>query len=158
MSTTTLTDPKVVDLGERFGPIGPLVWTALMCHAGQQDSGGEVDLSFRTLAFETFSDEQTVKAVVEATIESGLCHAESRDGHAESRSVRVRLKAWKRLQATGRKARQREREKGLDQADVTDGHAESRDVTTDRQTDRQTEKNAQARVSPYDKKTVEVQV
>jgi hypothetical protein len=132
MSTRTLTDPKVIQLGERHGPVGPLLWTALLCHAGAQEKKGKVQLAFRTLAFELFSEVDTVNSVLDTAIEIGLCHTVSRDVHG----FEVELPRWERYQATGRKARERERKKGLKQADVTPGHTVSRDVTTDRQTDK----------------------
>lgn len=127
MSTRTLTDPKVIQLGEKHGPLGPLLWTSLLCHAGAQESGGEVELSFRALAFELFSEARMVREALDTAIEVGLCHGVSRDVHG----FKVRIPGWKKWQATGRKARQREREKAHEQADVTDRHTMPRDVTTD---------------------------
>lgn len=132
MSTRTLTDPKVIQLGEKHGPVGPLLWTALLCHAGAQEKKGKVQLAFRTLAFELFSDVDTVNSVLDTAIEIGLCHTLSRDVHG----FEVELPKWERYQATGRQSRKRERDKAHEQADVTQGHTASRDVTTDRQTDR----------------------
>lgn len=128
MSTRTLNDPKVEMLGETHGPVGGLVWTALLCLAGLQEKGGEVETTYRALAHEAFSDAETVKAVIDSAIEAGLCHEVSRD----VRGVVVRLPKWKTWQATGRKAKERatkkEERKPHEQADVTPSHAPSRDV------------------------------
>lgn len=145
MSTRTLTDPKVIQLGERHGPIGPLLWTALLCHAGAQEKKGKVQLAFRTLAYELFSDAETVNAVLDSADEIGLCHTLSRDDHG----FEVELPRWERYQSNGRQSRKRERDKALEQADVTESHGESRDVTTDRQTEKTENSSNSARVAPF---------
>ncbi|HET7455416.1 MAG TPA: hypothetical protein VFJ76_07845 [Solirubrobacterales bacterium] len=152
MSTKTFSDPKVVQLGEKHGPVGLAWWTLLLCEAGAQEKGGTVEVSFRTFSFELHTDAETVGAVLETAERIGLCHKVSRDVH----SFKTSIPAWKRWQAAGRKAEERNRRK---QADVTDSHEPSRDVTTDRQRDKQ-RNSAQARadISPYDRKTKEVHV
>jgi hypothetical protein len=148
MSTTTYTDPKVIVLGERHGPIGPLVWTALMCHAGRQERAGEFQITLRTLSHELFSDAETVAAVIATAEEIRLCEVVNRD----AMGMTLRLPTWERYQATGRKARQRARDdegkKPHEKADVTESHGESRDVTTDRQTDKTENSSNSARVAP----------
>jgi hypothetical protein len=124
MSTRILSDPKVEQLGERHGAVGPLVWVSLLCHAGAQEAGGKVERTYRATAHEVFSDSETVSAVVDSAVELGLCHAVSRDVHG----FILELSAWKRWQAAGRKARERAARKPHEQADVTDSHAVSRDV------------------------------
>jgi len=150
MSTQTFSDPKVVQLGERHGPVGLAWWTLLLCEAGAQEKGGTVEVSFRTFAFDLHADAETVGAVLDTAERIGLCHTVSRDVHG----FKITLPAWKRWQAAGRKAEQRKR---LKQADVTNRHDESRDVTTDRHTDKQ-KRSAGAGVSPYDKRTKTVHV
>lgn len=137
MSTQTFTDPKVVELGERHGPVGLAWWTLLLCEAGAQEKAGKVDIAVRSFAHVLFTDPETVNKVLDSAVEVGLCHAESRD----VRSFKVAISRWERHQSKKRKADQREREKALEQANVTGCHAESRDVTTDRQTE-QTDKNS----------------
>lgn len=154
MSTETFRDPKVVQLGEKHGPVGPAWWALLLCNAGAQEKGGTVEVSFRAFAFELFSDTETVGNVLETATKVGLCHTESRDVH----SFKVTIPAWKRWQAAGRKAEERKRKKALEQANVTDSHNESRDVTTKRQRDKETKKENAREVSPYDRKTKEVRV
>lgn len=141
MSTRTLTDPKVIQLGERHGPVGPLLWTALLCHAGAQEKKGKVQLAFRALAFELFSETDTVNSVLDTAVEIGLCHTLSRDVHG----FEVELPRWERYQSNGRQSRKRERDKADEQADVTQRHTASRDVTTDRQTDKTENSNNSAR-------------
>ena len=151
MSTQTFSDPKVVQLGEKHGPVGLAWWTLLLCNAGAQEKGGTVEVAFRTFAFDLHTDAETVGEVLDTAQRICLCHTVSRDVHG----FKITLPAWKRWQAAGRQA---ERRKRLKQADVTDSHEESRDVTTDRQTDRQ-KRSAQARdISPYDKNTETVHV
>jgi Domain of unknown function (DUF4373) len=130
MSTQTFTDPKVVELGERHGPVGLAWWTLLLCEAGAQEKAGKVDVAVRSFAHELFTDPDTVNKVLDSAIEVGLCHAESRD----VRSFKVEISRWERHQAKKRKADQRGREKGLEKADDAESHAESQKVTTDRQT------------------------
>lgn len=132
MSTRFLTDPKIEQLGEKHGPVGPLLIVSLLAHAGVQEAGGEVERTFRATAHEVFSNAEKVGEVLDDAIESGLCHAMSRD----VTGFRVRFPTWKRYQANFRKAKSRSLaeaaegdEKPHEQADVTAGHEESRDVT-----------------------------
>jgi hypothetical protein len=142
MGTQTFNDPKVVQLGEKHGPLGLAWWTALLCNAGAQEGGGTVDLSFRAFAFELHSDSKAVAEVLDTATDLGLCHTLSRDVHG----FKVEIPGWKRWQDAGRQARSRARRKAHENADVTDmshdGHGPSRDVTTDRQTDRQDSNSA----------------
>jgi hypothetical protein len=128
MSTQTFNDPKVEMLGEKHGPTGGMVWTVLLCLAGLQEKGGEVETTYRALAHQTFSDAATVKAVVDSAIEAGLCHEVSRDVPG----VVLSLPKWNRWQAAGRKAEERARKKETgkptSEADVTPSHEVSRDV------------------------------
>jgi hypothetical protein len=153
MSTAILKDPKVVELGERHGPVGPLWWTALLCEAGAQDRAGVVDLAIRNFAFSIFSDARTVNEVLDSALDVGLCHAESRD----VRSFKVTIPNWEKHQAKRRQAEARARKKEQRELQEAESHAESRDVTRER--DREIEREKDARdVSPYDRKTIEVQV
>jgi hypothetical protein len=153
MSTRFLTDPKVEQLGEKHGPVGPLTIVSLLSHAAIQEQGGEVERTFRAVAHEVFSDSATVAEVVDDAIELGLCHAVSRDVHG----VKVNFPAWKRHQATGRRAKARAARKPAEKANVTDSHAVSRDVPNSTRQD-STEKTRAHDVHPYDRNTVEVQV
>jgi hypothetical protein len=141
MSTRFLTDPKVEKLGERHGPAGPLIIVSLLSHAGQQESGGAVERTFRATAHETFVDRKVVESVLDDAIELGLCHAVSRDVSG----FVVEFPAWKRHQAAFRKARSREARKGdekpYDRANVTGSHAVSQKVTNKTRQNKTEKKN-----------------
>lgn len=133
MSTQFLTDPKVEDLGEKFGPAGPLVIVALLGRAKIADDAGRVTCSFRTLGNEAFVDRSTAKEVVTAAGDSGLVEVTDL-GEAD---VSLRFPAFRRWQDAGRKAKDRESDKPSPQANVRTRPDPSGDVPTDRQTDRQ---------------------
>lgn len=128
MSTRFLSDPKVEQLGEKHGPAGPLFLVSLLTQAAQQESGGMVEMSFRSLCHETFIDADKASAILDDVTELDIGHTLSRDVHG----FKIELPEWKRWQATGRKAKQRdlkkEADKPLEKADVTNGHTLSRDV------------------------------
>lgn len=130
MSTRFLQDPKVEQLGEKHGPAGPLLWVALLTLAGQQEEGGRVEVSFRTLAHQTFIDPEVIDRILETFEKSQLCHGLSRD----VTGVTLTVSEWNRWQQNYRKAKSRAKAETDDipheQADVTPGHKESRDVTT----------------------------
>jgi hypothetical protein len=128
MSARFLTDPKVEKLGEQHGPAGPLVIVSLFAHAALQEKGGTVERTFRATANEAFVDRNEVQAIIATAVEIGLCHEVSRD----VAGCVLTFPAWKRHQATGRKAKERaskkEGAKPHETADVTDSHDESHDV------------------------------
>ena len=146
MSTQFLTDPKVEDLGERFGPAGPLVVVALLGRAKIADDAGRVTCSFRTLGNEAFVDRATAREIVADMIKVGLVEAVS---ESESEAS-VRFLAWRRWQDAGRKARERESREPTSQANVRTRPEVSRPVPTDK-TDRQDKKETKEKsVGPTD--------
>lgn len=157
MSTRFLTDPKVEQLGEQHGPIGPLVFAALLAEAGAQEKGGAVQTGFRGLAHATFSDISTVRDVVNTMLENGVCQNLSEE-HVTPLSqgvtgCHVAFTGWEKYQQNLRqqesRARKRNAEKAHEKADPEDmsrqSHNQSRDVTTDRQTDNNNSSSARAR-------------
>jgi hypothetical protein len=128
MSTGFLTDPKIEKLGEKHGPAGPLVIVSLFGNAALQEAGGTVERTFRATAHDAFIEREDVARILDDAIQLGLCHEVSRD----VTGFVVTFPAWKRHQATGRKAKERAAkktgEKPHDQANVTDRHNESHDV------------------------------
>lgn len=144
MSARFLMDPKVEKLGEKHGPGGPLVIVSLLAHAALQEKAGTVERTFRATASEAFVERDEVQAIIETAIEIGLCHEVSRD----VAGCVLDFPAWKRHQATARKAKERAGKKSADkphdQANVTDGHTESHDVPHSTKQDK-TEKNITAR-------------
>jgi len=153
MSTTILTDPKVVELGERHGSVGPVWWVALLCEAGAQDRAGVADIAIRNFAHALFSDSKTVNDILDSAIELDLCHAMSRD----VRSFKVTIKNWEKHQAKRRQAERRARLKEQEELPEPESHAMSRDVTRERDREKERKKDAPARdfVSPYDRGTID---
>jgi hypothetical protein len=83
----------VRELGERFGPAGPLIFMAIILEAGKALSGtapGEVELRFRALARLTFVDVDIAREVVTAAAEVGLLADMKSDGER----FRARLTKW----------------------------------------------------------------
>lgn len=124
MSVGFLQDPKVEQLGEKHGPAGPLVVVALFSAAAIEEGGGKLKRTFRTIANDAFVTRDEAEAIVGSAVEIGLCHEVSRD----VTGVELQFPAWKRWQATGRKARsrqgQKEDGKPHEKADVTRCHAD----------------------------------
>lgn len=133
MATQFLTDPKIEDLGEKYGPGGPLTFVALLGRAKIANDGGRVTCSYRTLAHEVFVDRADVARMIEGAAEVDLLTIErSDDGE-----VTVRISAFARWQDTSRKAEERKAKKPTSQANVQTCPEVSEVVPTDRQTDRQ---------------------
>lgn len=132
MSTQFLTDPKVEDLGEKFGPSGPLVIVALLGRAKIANDAGRVNCSFRTLGNEAFTDRAEVREILIVASESGLVEIED----LADAEVSLRFPAFRRWQDAGRKADEREAKKPARKAKVQTRPEVSGPVPTDK-TDRQ---------------------
>lgn len=127
MSERFLRDPKIVELGERFGPSGPVLALGLMCEARQQERAGRVEATYRTLAADTFVRREDLRPIIEHAAAVDFLSIES---ISELAAV-VEIKEWKRWQARFRKAisRQNGSDKPSDTENVTRSHAKSQKVT-----------------------------
>lgn len=127
MSERFLKDPKIVDLGEHFGPSGPVLALDLMCEARQQERAGRVEVTYRTLAADTFVRREDLRPIIERAAEVDFLSIES----ISELAVVVQIKEWKRWQAKFRKALSRAN--GSVEPDetenVTPSHAASQKVT-----------------------------
>lgn len=89
-----LTQDTIRDLGEQFGPGGPLLFLALILNAGKAISGqdakplGVVELRWRMLAREGFVDEATAQRIVGACVELGVLDSYA-DLEGERFSIRL---------------------------------------------------------------------
>lgn len=129
-------DPVFDELGEKFGPVGPLTIIALYARAKAQGRGvgqvggatGEAETTWKVLASHTWSDDRgLVRRVVEAAgrLKGGEFMEVIR---LDDRGCLVRFHGWAKWQAraaaTDRKRRQRERERqAVSGAGVTPRHA-----------------------------------
>lgn len=109
-----LAQDTVRDLGEQFGPVGPLVLLALICAAGKVTSAstpGIVDLRYTGVARETFTKPDIVRAIVRELVPLGLL-TELEEGSRRFRGRMVKFDRWESVPMTDaeRKARQRARE------------------------------------------------
>lgn len=116
-STQMLRDPKVVQVGERFGGDAVSVVHALLSEAMLQEQGGTVEYAFRNLAHDAFTERDKAVEIVAAFIDNGFMELESRD----EVSITVTFPAWGRHQAAFRKAKSRA-SKPNGKANVTDSH------------------------------------
>lgn len=110
-------DPKVVSVGEHFGGDAVSVVIALLSEAMLQNKGGTVEVHFRTLAHDAFTEREKAQEIVRAFVDNGFLKLE--EGHDVS--VVVSFPAWSRHQAAFRKAKSRA-SKATSQADVTPSH------------------------------------
>lgn len=105
---------RVVELGEEFGPAGPLVLDWLSCQAKLQNDGpfdaptGVVKSGFRAVARGCFiADVDIVRAIVELAVEIGALD----DLQVDGRTFTCRISGWKseqgRAAQTSRKRDQR---------------------------------------------------
>lgn len=124
-STQMLHDPKVVKVGERYGGDTVAVIHGLLTAAMLQEKGGDVEVTFRNLAHDTFTAADKAEEIVNALAETGFLKIESSDGYA----VTLRFPAWSRHQATFRKAKSRAASNPTPDANVTSGHDLSQEVT-----------------------------
>ena len=120
-----LHDPKVVKVGERYGGDTVAVIHGLLTAAMLQEKGGDVEVTFRNLAHDTFTAADKAEEIVNALAETGFLKIESTDGYA----VTLRFPAWSRHQATFRKAKSRAASNPTSDANVTPGHDLSQEVT-----------------------------
>lgn len=127
MSERFLKDPKIVDLGEHFGPSGPVLAVGLMCEARQQERAGRVEVTYRTLAADTFVGREDLPRIVEHAASVDFLSIES----ISELAVTVQIKEWKRWQARFRKAISRGNgsTEPPDTENVTRSHAVSQKVT-----------------------------
>lgn len=127
MSERFLKDPKIVDLGENFGPSGPVLALGLMCEARQQERAGRVEVTYRTLAADTFVDRGDLRQIIEHAAAVDFLSIES----ISELAAIVQIKEWKRWQARFRKAisRQNGSVEPPDTENVTRSHAVSQKVT-----------------------------
>lgn len=101
---------RIVELGEEFGPVGPLIIDWLSCEAKVQDDGGTVKSGVRSVARGCFTDVVTVRHVL-----SGAVRVEQLEDFEEANGrFECRISGWKadneRGSAAVRKRAQRERE------------------------------------------------
>lgn len=127
MSERFLKDPKIVDLGEHFGPSGPVLALGLMCEARQQERAGRVEVTYRTLAADTFVGREELRLIIEHAASVDFLSIES----ISELAVIVQINEWKRWQARFRKAlsRQNGSTEPHDAKNVTRSHAASKKVT-----------------------------
>lgn len=62
----------LVDLGEEFGPVGPLAINWLECAAKRQNAGGKVKAGVKAVARGVYSDAVTVRNVLSRSLTLGL--------------------------------------------------------------------------------------
>jgi hypothetical protein len=114
-------DPKVQVLGDEYGPGAPLALEELMALAKLADNGGDVTVSYATLARRAFITPAKAKQIVTASASAGIINLPSANG----KDFTASFPRWTRWQpkdptAAGRKARQREAERAAQtHADVT---------------------------------------
>lgn len=125
MSTRFLKDRKVQAMIGKHGTDVGTVAIALFGHARLMRQGGSVEITYRDLAHESFSDEQTVRAILETGHEQGFLVLDEQD----DLGVELHFPAWERHQNTARQAESRARRKANSQANVTDSHEQSQNVT-----------------------------
>lgn len=88
-----LTQDRIRELGERFGPAGPLVFLAIILEAGKTSRAGEIEMRFAALARTSFVDAENAQGIVVAAAEVGLLDGLQRD--AERFGARLtRWDAW----------------------------------------------------------------
>lgn len=114
----------VVELGEEFGPAGPVVLDWLSCEAKSQNDGGWVKAGVRSCARGCFVEPVTVSHVLSRAVAIGaLDEMEQADGR-----FRCRISGWAADNTRGgaamRKQAQREKEAAShgESRPVTDGH------------------------------------
>jgi hypothetical protein len=111
-----LAQDTIIELGERFGAVGPLVWLALILDAKGTPKGpvpGVTEGRYAALARRCSTDEATASKVIKAAVEVGLLEAID----LGERRYKVRLlkfTKWEPKDAMGaeRQARHRARRQG----------------------------------------------
>jgi hypothetical protein len=100
-----LSQDTIRELGDRFGPVGPLTFLAIILEAGKVTGArpGLVELRFSALALLSFTAPKTVREVVHAAAEVGLLADLDDDGER----FRARLTRWERWESKDRTAAQR---------------------------------------------------
>jgi hypothetical protein len=111
-----LAQDTIGELGERFGPAGPLVFLAIILEAGKALSGtapGEVAMRFGALGRLAFVKPDAARAVVVAAEEVGLL-----DGLESNQDrFKARLAKWEEWEAKDPTSAQRSAEYRARQAD-----------------------------------------
>jgi hypothetical protein len=110
-----LNQDTVRDLGEQFGPDGPLVLLALILEAGKVTSAtepGQLDLRFSSVARDTFTVPGRVREIVDALVPLGLLADYSTPDGVRFRGRMVKFPRWESVPMSDadRKAKQRLRE------------------------------------------------
>ena len=91
------------ELGDEFGPGGPLTLIALMCAAKLENDGGRVHAAFRTLAKRNFTgDVDLTRRIVEHATAIGAI--DDLKMHGAGRRFSCRLSGWQADQSKGRTA------------------------------------------------------
>jgi hypothetical protein len=67
-----LAQDTIRELGQKFGPAGPLVFLALVLEAGKTPSGGRVEMRYRGLAQLAFVDADKAREVIAAACKAEL--------------------------------------------------------------------------------------
>lgn len=126
MSTHFLTDEKIEQLGEEYGPAGPLAIVSLLSRAKTQSEGGLVVGTYRELAFHIYSEPTTARTILQEARKLKLV-----DGELNGVGYKLRFPAWDRWQGAFRKAKQREVEKAVERKMSRNVHTEQdKDKTT----------------------------
>jgi len=92
----------VVELGEEFGPAGPLVLDALCGMAKLENDAGHVLTGWRALARKAFVTPDDARAVVRHAFQIGAL--DDLDEHADGRRFRCRVSGWQSDQSRGYEA------------------------------------------------------
>lgn len=119
MSTGFLSDPKVERLIDRHGPNAVAVAVALMAQTMRQEKAGAVELTYRTLGYESHTDKQFAFDVVSTAAETGFLVLAGGDDYEFEAS----FPAWEKHQGNYRQQKSRASRKPAPKANVTDGHA-----------------------------------
>jgi hypothetical protein len=100
-----LAQDTIRELGERFGPAGPLTFLAIILEAGKVTGvgPGEVELRFAALARLSFATPETVRQIICAAAEVGLLAELDTDAER----FRARLTRWERWESKDRTSAQR---------------------------------------------------
>lgn len=99
-----LAQDTIADLGERFGPAGPLVFLAIVLDGGYFTTAlprGVVELRYRALEREAFTPEEKVREIVAAIVEVGLLDEFEDMGGGRFRARLAKFDRWESQPMTG---------------------------------------------------------
>lgn len=134
---------NIVELGDRFGPAGPLVIDALCGMAKLENDAGRVFTGYKTLGREAFTDPETVRQIVAMAGALGVLDEVTQ--YPDGRRFACRISGWvvdqEKGRAADRKAKQRK------SRSVTDGHASVGDRTAQDRTEQLDERRSGTRAT-----------